>query len=154
MTDVKIDFLFNMRFDFEHQQIINVGITPCGKRRIIYTTGGTIEGPKLKANVLPGGGDWILIRSDGTSVLDVRAAATADDGSIIYIYYRGYLVIQSNLLKRISQGDRVDPSEYYFRVAPVFETASRKYSWLNQIVTMGVGQLLPKGVAYEVFAIL
>ena len=43
---------------------------------------------------------------------------------------------------------------YYFRVTPVFETASEKYSWLNKIVTVGIGQALPTGVAYKVYAIL
>ena len=36
-------------------------------------TGGIIEGPKLQGEVLPGGGDWLLVGSDGTGRVDVRA---------------------------------------------------------------------------------
>ena len=51
-------------------------------------------------------------------------------------------------------GEAVDPSEYYFRTTPVFETASEKYGWLNRLLAVGVGQFLPPGVAYKVDAIL
>ena len=34
-------------------------------------------------------------------------------------------------------GDPVDAGEYYFRVAPFFETASPKYDWLNRIGAVG-----------------
>jgi hypothetical protein len=154
MLDVKTEFLFDMKADFDRRSIINVGTTPHGERRIIYITGGSIEGPKLQAEVLPGGGDWILERFDGVSVLDVRAVARTNDGQIIYTYYRGYLVIEPKVLRRIYKGENVDPSEYYFRATPVFETASEKYSWLNKTMTVGIGQVLPTGVYYRIYAIL
>ena len=154
MTDLKTEFLFDIKADLDRPGIINIGTTPHGNRRIIYVTGGSLEGPNIKATVLPGGGDWILGRPDGVNVLDVRAAARTDDGDIIYTYCRGYLIIRPDLLQRIYQGGDVDPSEYYFRTTPVYETASEKYSWLNKLVTVGIGQMLPTGVAYKVYAIL
>jgi hypothetical protein len=30
-----------------------------------------------------------------------------------------------------------------FRVAPVFETGTERYAWLNNILTVGVGERLP-----------
>lgn len=154
MPDVKTEFLFDMKAEFDRQSIINVGATPHGNRRIIYITAGSLEGPRIKAKVLPGGGDWIVTRPDGVSVLDVRAVARTDDAGIIYTYYQGYLIIQPEVLRRIYKEGNVDPSEYYFRATPVFETASEKYSWLNKIVTLGIGQVLPTGVHYRVYAIL
>jgi hypothetical protein len=55
--------------------------------------------------------------------------------------------------------DRTDFSgryrcEYYFRVAPFFETASPKYDWLNRIVPVGVGQRGPTDVSYTVHELL
>jgi hypothetical protein len=44
-----------------------------------------------------------------------------------------------------------NPSEYYFRTAPFFETASEKYGWLNRIVTIATGHRLPDGPVYHVF---
>jgi hypothetical protein len=36
----------------------------------------------------------------------------------------------------------------------VFETASRKYDWMNRIVGVGVGRRVPGAVIYDVFEIL
>jgi len=154
MLDVKTEFLFDLKADLDWAGAIEVGTTPHGTRRIVYATGGTIEGPKVKGVVLPGGGDWAIVRPDGGIVLDVRAACRTDDGYIIYVYYRGLCTIQIDMLGRILMGEAVDPSEYYFRTTPVFETASEKYDWLNRVVAVGIGQFLPTGVAYKVYAIL
>jgi hypothetical protein len=59
-----------------------------------------------------------------------------------------------DMLGRILMGEAVDPSEYYFRTTPVFETASERYSWLNLLLAVGIGQILPTGIAYKVYAIL
>ena len=48
----------------------------------------------------------------------------------------------------------VDPSEYYLRIAPFFETAAPKYAWINNIVSIGVGERTPMGASYHVFEIL
>ncbi len=154
MLDVKTEFLFDLKADLDWAGAVDVGTTPHGTRRIVYATGGTIEGPKVKGVVLPGGGDWATVRPDGGIVLDVRAACRTDDGYIIYVYYRGLCTIQVGMLGRILGGEAVDPSEYYFRTTPVFETASQKYDWLNRIVAVGIGQFLPTGVAYKVYTIL
>ena len=51
-------------------------------------------------------------------------------------------------------GQSVDSSKYYFRVTTVTETVSEKYSWLNRIVAVGVGKLIPAGVEYEIYTVL
>ena len=49
-------------------------------------------------------------------------------------------------MARLAQGETVDPSEYYFRVAPVFETGAERYAWLNKILAVGVGERPPPNV--------
>jgi len=44
--------------------------------------------------------------------------------------------------------------QYYLRIAPFFETAAERYTWLNNIVAIGIGERLPNGVVYRVFEIL
>lgn len=154
MAEIKTEFLFDMKADLDMRGAIRMGTTPHGTRTIVYVTGGYIEGPKIKATVLPGGGDWLLGRSDGSRVMDVRAAVRTDDGQFIYTYYRGYLNIPPEMLQRIYKGEKVDPSEYYFRTTPVFETASEKYAWLNNIVAVGIGTMSATAVAYKVYSIL
>ncbi len=154
MSEVKTEFLCELLADLDRETTVDVGTTPHGTRRIVYVTGGTIEGPRIKGVVLPGGGDWLITRPDGASILDVRAAARTDDGAIIYIYYRGVMMIPAETRERMTAGETVDPSEYYFRTTPVFETASEKYSWLNQVVAVGIGRSTPTGVGYRIYAVL
>ncbi len=77
------------------------------------------------------------------------------DGYLVYVYYRGILHAPPDIMQRMRQGERdIDPSRYYFRTTPVFETASEKHGWLNRIVAVGVGRRTQTGVAYSVYEIL
>ena len=40
---------------------LDVGVTPSGHRRIVPITGGRIEGPRLRGDVLDGGADWQVV---------------------------------------------------------------------------------------------
>ena len=152
MAELKSELLCELSVDLEEPQ--DMGATPHGVRRIYRVKGGTFAGPKLKGEVLPGGGDWLLLRPDGAGELDVRATMRTDDGHLIYTYYRGILAASPEVGQRILQGETLDPSQYYFRTAPCFETASEKYGWLNRIVAVGIGKLAPNWVGYTVYAIL
>jgi hypothetical protein len=39
---------------------------------VLASTRGSFEGPKLRGEVLAGGGDWALFRSDGAMMLDAN----------------------------------------------------------------------------------
>lgn len=133
----------------------DMGVTPYGHRRIATVAGGTFEGDELKGTVLPTpAGDWITVRSDGVWELDVRLTLKTHDGHAIYMSYRGLRHGPQWVLDRLAKGEKVDPSEYYFRIAPRFETASEKYSFLNRIIAVGVGRREATGPIYEVFQIL
>jgi hypothetical protein len=123
-------------------------------RRIAPVTGGKVEGPNIKGEVLPFGADWAVLRPDGAWELDVRITIRTQDGELVYAYYRGIIDTTQEVWGRILSGEEVDPSEYYFRTSPVFETASEKYKWLNKKLCVGVGKLLPGKVEYKVYQIL
>jgi len=84
----------------------------------------------------------------------VRGTLKTEDGALIYAYYRGILEASPEAMARIRAGEEVDPAEYYFRTSPVFETGAEKYAWLNRIVAVGLGQIKPNRVIYQVYAIL
>ena len=58
------------------------------------------------------------------------------------------------VIARLEKGEVVDAAEYYFRIAPLFETASEEYSWINNIVAIGIGQRRADGPIYSVFEVL
>jgi len=111
-----------------------------GTRRIVPVTGGTFEGPKLKGTALPGA-DWILVRPDGVSELNVRVTLRTDDDQLIYLTYRGLLFTPKG-------------GEQYWRTTPIFETGSAKYEWLTKIIAVGVGKNVPGKAAYSIYHIL
>ncbi len=152
MRDPKTEFLLEVSVDLEEPQ--DVGATPHGNRQIYNVKGGTFEGPKLKGDVLSGGADWLILRPDGAGELDVRATLRTDDGHLIYTYYRGIFHASPEVMQRVLQGETVDPSEYYFRSTPVYETGLEKYGWLNRIVAVATYTLAPNWVGYRVYAIL
>ncbi|WP_342363211.1 DUF3237 domain-containing protein [Terrarubrum flagellatum] len=135
--------------------MLELGPTPAGDRRIFPVSGGHFEGERLRGEVSPLiGSDLLLARADGTFQQDVRLLLTADDGGLILMTYRGVRRASQAVSERIARGEMVDPSEYYLRTTPYFETAAPAHAWLNGIVTVAKGGRRPGGVEYEVFEIL
>ena len=145
--------LFNMSIEVD-MPLQMIGRTPLGERRIAKVTGGSFSGPELNGTVLPGGGDWLLLRADGALQLDVRLILQTNDGELIYMTYRGLRHGPAKVMERLNRGEEVDPSEYYFRIAPFFETGAQKYDWLNRILSIATGHRMAAGPVYEVHQIL
>jgi uncharacterized protein DUF3237 len=130
-----------------------LGDAPLGTRRIMYMKHGAFSGPRLKGQVLPGGGDWVLLRPDGVAELDIRLTLRTDEGELIYVSCDGIFDITPDARQRILKGEDIDPSEYYFRTAPRFETGSQKYLWLNRLLTVGVARRTTAGMVTDIFAV-
>ena len=132
-SPLESEFLFEVVLDVDAQ-------LDAGHTRIAPVTGGTFSGPNIKGTVHAGGADWITQVSGHTS-LDVRITLETDDGAIIFMSYTGV----------VSRGD----TGLYWRVRPIFQTASEKYDWLNHVVCVGKNkQQVPGKVAYDIFRIL
>lgn len=129
---------------------------PTGLRRVTVISGGRFEGEKLKGEIMPDGGvDWQTVRpGDGTWMLNVRLVLKTDDGEFIMVAYEGLRHGPKEVLDAIGRGEQVSPYDYYLRIAPRFETASKKYDYLNRMLTIGVGHRLPEGPVYQIFEIL
>ena len=130
-----------------------LGDTPQGRRRIIGITGGRFSGERLSGRVLPGGADWQLIRADGVADLDARYTLETSDGALIYVRNRGYRHGPADVLKRLASGEAVDPSLYYMRTTPCFETGDARYAWLNRIVCVAKGARRSSAVELEIYEV-
>jgi hypothetical protein len=139
---------------FEVRPPLNIGASPAGDRRVGVLSGGTFEGERLRGRVLDGGSDWLTVRTDGSWTMNVRAVLETDDGALIGMFYQGVRRGPPEILAKIARGEDVDPESYYFRVNPLFETASPKYAWLNGLVTIGVGHRQAAGPLYSIFEVL
>lgn len=152
MAEIRTAHLFTLTLAVAEMQAL--GKTPMGDRRVGVVEGGRFAGAKLNGTVLKGGSDWLLLRADGALQLDVRLTLKTDDGDVIGMTYRGYRHGPEAVIARLNKGEKVDAADYYFRIAPFFETASQKYGWLNRVVAVATGHRLPQGPVYEVFEVL
>ena len=93
-----------------HSPFEVIGETPLGLRVNAYVSGGTVEGPRIRGEFLPVGGDWLTVRSDGVGVLDVRATIRTHDEALIYVQYQGVLELgDDGYAGRQSAAARADP---------------------------------------------
>jgi hypothetical protein len=107
--------------------VVTLGATPQGQRTIWPVTGGTFEGDRLRGKVLRGGADWVTLRGDGVTELDLRITLETDDGALVHMTFAG-------------MRDDVD-GRGYFRTLPRFETAAPRYEFLNRLLAVGTGRI-------------
>ncbi len=79
--------------------------------------GGTFYGRGIKGTVVPGGGDFPVVRPDGVEIIDALYRLRTDDGVQIIIH---------------NKGPRY--SESKFRLLPSFNVPGKKYAWLRESV--------------------
>jgi Protein of unknown function (DUF3237) len=128
---------------------------PSGTRRTAPLDGGTFEGPRLRGIILPGGSaDWQLLRSDGVLEMDLRLTLRTDDGALISMSSFGLRHGPPEVIAAIGRGETVDPSSYYFRTMPRFETAHPAYSFLNRLIAVASGDRRPGGPIYTIHEVL
>ena len=148
-----LEFCFRISVDVTHG-MQELGKTGKGIRRIIPITGGIFEGPNIKGIVVGGGYDWQLLRSDNVIELEARYLLQTSEGDWITVVNAGLRHGTQEVMKRLASGDEVDPSEYYFRSVPVFETGNPKHAWLMQSVFIANGIRKPKQVFIDVWRVV
>jgi len=132
---------------------LSIGRTRYGERRIIKIKGGAFAGPRLSGRVLPGGADWQIIRQDGVTEVEARYTLETDDGGLIYVSNWGLRKGPKEVMERLARGEKVDPSEYYFRTIPIFETGTPNYEWLNGLVAVASGERRTHEVIITVYEV-
>jgi hypothetical protein len=133
-----------------------VGAGPYGTRGIIPVLGGRFEGPRLRGVIAtPPGGEWGMTRADGVGRLDVRMTLRTHDDAYILVQYTGLMHGPPEAMQRaMTRGDS-DGSDYYLRTTPYFETGHPSYTWLNKLVAVGYGRMLPGfHIHYRIYEIL
>jgi hypothetical protein len=142
------------RLEVNLGSVLEVGVVPQGRRRIVPQTGGTFTGPALNGKLVPGASaDWQIIIADGTAFGDIRYTLETDRGDFLYVQSRGVRHGNAEVLARLGRSEDVDPSEYVFRTSTQIETAAADFDWLNKGVFISVGARKPDGVIYETYLV-
>jgi hypothetical protein len=148
---VPVQHLFDMHVNLQPAQPIP---TPTGIRMTFITRGGTIDGPRLQGEVLPGGGDWLLVGDDSSGRVDVRATLRTHDDVLIHFESAGIIKVPADGLDRLAHGEVLPFEDTYVRTTPRFATTDDRYAWLSEIVAVGYNVLSPNHVDYRVYAVL
>lgn len=134
-------------------EIVDLGETPWGRRRMVAITGGDFEGERLRGVVLAGGADWQVVHPDGMITVDTRYGLLTDDGATIYLSTNGVRHGPPHVLERLANGDPVDPADYYFRLFCRFEVGDPRYQWLNRMLVVAAATRTPSFVHYEAYSL-
>ncbi|PVH80794.1 hypothetical protein DL98DRAFT_357430, partial [Cadophora sp. DSE1049] len=100
---------------------IQYGDGPKGNRVAIPIIGGTFDGPKMKGTIINLGADWGVTDNFGVFNPDTRYGFKTDDGANIYLQ---------------TSGPQKQDGLLHLRL--LFETGNANYTWLNEIVAVGV----------------
>jgi Protein of unknown function (DUF3237) len=144
-----------MQLVVEVGEVVSLGSVPTGERRVVSILGGRFDGADgWRGDVLPGGADWQLLRSDGVLEVDARYVLQDAQGARVQVLSQGLRHGPPEVMAALARGEAVDPSRYYFRTAMRFETAAERLQHLNRVVAVGIGGREAALVRLSVFSVM
>lgn len=148
----QLTFAFEARVDVA--PMVRIGGSGADALLFFPITGGTVAGPRLNGTVVPGGGDWATDRGNLVTELEARYLIRADDGAVIDIVNRGFhRAVSQAQMDRMTAGEDVPESEYYYRTSPMFRTDAPQHRWLTHTVFVGMARSEGPQVCIRFFAL-
>jgi hypothetical protein len=146
-----LEYVFSV--EVEVAPPVEQGIIVGARRRFIAITGGRVHGPRLSGVVMPGGGDWQAIHSDGLTLLEARYFLKADDGTVIEVTNPGVRAAAPDVIDRLARGEDVDPAAYYFRSTPQFGVPAGPHAWLCRKVFVARAIRKPERIVIDFYSV-
>jgi hypothetical protein len=147
----RLEFILAARVNVDAP--LDLGDIGRGGRRIVAITGGDFSGPQLRGEVLSGGADWQVLRSDGVAELEARYTLRTDDGALIYVRNLALRHGPAEVMAALAAGRPVEPDAYYFRGATFFETGAPRYAWLGRHIVVCAGAREPDCVKIRFYKV-
>lgn len=133
--------------------VVTFGPTPLGERRHVAIVGGTVDGPGLRGRILPGGGDWLTVRTDGTFEIDAHYAIETGDRAIVEVRSRGVRAGPPEVLAALARGEPVPPTAYYFRTVVRLTTGAVVWAHLNDLLLLARGERRAAQVLLDLYQV-
>ncbi len=122
-----------------------------GKRQVIgdmadarYQTGaiasGTVAGPRLNGQVLPGAVDWARVLPDGILEPEVKLVIETDDGALIHVSYVGVVDMGPRAFEKMKRGESIG-TVFHPRTVLRMKSSAPAYDWVNRRQFIGIGFL-------------
>jgi hypothetical protein len=151
LSELPVEHLCDLSVELEPAQLI---ATAVGTRITFIARGGRLDGQHLRGELVPGGGDWLIVGTDQIARVDVRATVHTDDDALIHYESRGIIKIPAGGLERLNRGERLPFEETYVRTTPRFETSDERYAWLSELVIVGYNELSRNHIDYRMYTVL
>ena len=134
---------------------VTIGQGPEGLRRFVAIEGGLVSGPLLNGRVLPGSGDWQVVKPDGVLKVEARYTLETHDGVLIACTNRGIRHAPPDVMTKLMRGEPVPIDAYYFRTSAQFEAPlASAYEWMNHSMFAGKAEREPDKAIIHFFQVL
>ena len=133
--------------------LVSLGAAPLGERRYVPLTGGTVVGPELNGEIVPGGVDWQIARGDGALQISAHYVIRTTDGALVEVQSEGLRHGRPEVMARLARGDSVDPAEYFFRTLMRFATGHPAWLHLHTVMALASGRREAQRVFLDVWRI-
>jgi hypothetical protein len=133
--------------------VVSLGPGPHGERRYVALLGGSVHGPELRGEIVPGGVDWQIARADGALDIAAHYVVRTPDGALIEVQSNGLRHGPPQVLARLARGEPVGRDEYFFRTLMRFTTGHPAWQHLNLVMALAVGQRQATQVVLDVHRI-
>lgn len=131
--------------------LVSLGNTPQGERRYVPLGGGTAHGAELEGEIVAGGIDWQLARSDGVLEIAAHYVIRTADGALIEVTSDGLRHGPAEVMARLARGEAVPREAYFFRTLMRFTTGAPAWAHLNKVMAIAVGQREARAVLLDVY---
>lgn len=133
---------------------ITVGSTVDGMRRVVPIRGGVVHGDGFAGRVLDAGADFQKYPSEGVAYLAADYVLELDGGHHVLVENRALRTGDPDDLRRLMEGESVDPDLIYFRCVPrLTADEAGPYAWVNRTLFIANGMRRPRGVRIDVFRV-
>jgi len=124
IASIETEYLGRLKVATDYAQMI--------ASRIVYpVTKCSFDGPKIKATCVA----RLNAETNGPSRLEIRAILKTDEGDVIFID-EGIIDLSQDAGDRNKKGGTLASRDECVVNAPRFTTASKTYSWLNDVQTL------------------
>jgi hypothetical protein len=153
VPELKTEYAFTVRARLDAPIVVGEG--PEGLRRFVPITGGTFSGPLLNGKVVPGSGDWQVVRANGVLLAEAKYTLQTPDGGLIAVTNRGLRHGPPEVMERLARGETVSPDTYYFRTSALFEApVGGANDWVNRTLFVATAEREPNTAIVHFFKVL
>ena len=135
----------------EVDALVSLGAAPAGERRYVPLGSGTARGPELNGELVAGGVDWQLARSDGVLEIAAHYVIRTEDGALVEVRSEGLRHGPAEVMQRLARGEAVPREAYFFRTLMRFTTGAPSWAHLNKVMAIAVGQREARAVLLDVY---